>query len=90
MRHRMTMQNPAGRVYECILETAGVRWQAIWRTLDGQGMPVRGPHGSTLDANGVELLERVKVMLAGEDPTIAGVDWSYERPLPPWKEEAAG
>lgn len=91
MRHRMTIQNTtAGKTYECILETAGVRWQAIWRTLDAAGTPVRGPHGSTLDANGVELLERVKVMLAGEDPTIAGLDWTYETPLPPWKAEAAG
>jgi hypothetical protein len=87
----MTLQGAdSSKRYEVILETAGVRWQAIWRTVDPEGTPVRGPHGSTVDANGVELLERVKAMLTGEDPSVAGLDWSYEKPLPPWKDEQPG
>ncbi len=87
MRHKLTMPHPAGgKTFEVILETAGVKWQAIWRTVNAEGVPVRGPHGSTVDANGVELVERVKAMLVAEDPAVAGAEFSYEKPYPPWKD----
>ena len=76
----------AGKAYEVILETAGVKWQAIWRTVDKDGTPIRGPHGSSVDANGIELIERVKAMLITEDASIAPLEWTYEHPLPPWME----
>lgn len=83
----MSVQNAAaGKTHEIILETAGVKWQAIWRTVNAEGTPVRGPHGSTVDFDGQALLERVKAMLVGEDPALAGAEWTYEKPLPPWLE----
>jgi hypothetical protein len=91
MRHRISIQNAAaGKVYEVILETAGPMWQAIWRTVDKDGTPIRGPHGSSVDANGITLLERVKGMLIGEDASIAALEWTYEKPVPPWMEQQPG
>ena len=81
----MTLQNAAaGKTYEVILETAGVRWQAIWRTVDKDGTPMRGPHGSTVDHDGEALQARVLEMLLIEDPALAGAQWNVEPPLPPW------
>lgn len=91
MRHKVKLTNAgAEKTYEVILETAGVKWQAIWRTVDKDGVPVRGPHGSTVDANGITLLERVKTMLVAEGAPVADQEWVYEPPLPPWKDPAAG
>jgi len=85
MRHRLTLDNPAlQRTYELILETAGVQWQGIWRTLGPDGSPVRGTHGSSLGHDGVELLDRIRKIIEESDPALAGLPWTFDGPKPPW------
>ncbi len=85
MRHQMILDNGrTGQRYTLILENDQGQWQACWYvTLCGEPPGTR-PAGTVVSADAYEAFVKARNLIEEADEDVAGVDWQFEEPLPPW------